>query len=144
MPGRDVLREESFVLPMEPEMEIAASQEASAFAASMGMSADRIDEVRMAVVEACINAMEHSHATDQRVSLRLAALGQGEPERLEITIRDHGVGFQPDAVEAPTMANRLHAERKRGWGLMIIRGLMDEVDIRSDARGTTLVMVKAR
>ncbi len=144
MPGPDVLREVSFLLPMEPEMEIAASQEATAFAASMGMSADRIDEVRMAVVEACINAMEHSHATDQRVHLRLAALGYEQPERLEITIHDEGVGFRPESVEQPNMGDKIHAPRKRGWGLKIIHGLMDQVEISSDARGTTLVMVKAR
>lgn len=144
MRGRDVLREVSFSLPMEPEMEIAASQEATAFAASMGMSADRIDEVRMAVVEACINAMEHSRASDQQVHMRLAALGRQQPERLEITIRDQGIGFHPETVEVPSMATRIHAPRKRGWGLKIIHGLMDEVEILSDAHGTTLVMVKAR
>lgn len=143
MPGRAVLREESFLLSMEPEMEITASQEATVFATSVGMSADRIDELRMAVVEACINAMEHSQAADRQVHLRLAAVGRREAERVEITISDHGVGFRPETVEEPTMSNRIHADRKRGWGLKIIRGLMDEVEIVSDARGTTLVMAKA-
>lgn len=144
MRGLEILREVSFFLPMEPEMEIAASQEATAFAAAMGMSADRIDEIRMAVVEACINAMEHSRASDQLVHLRLAALGKQHPERLEITIRDQGVGFRPESIEDPSMDSKIHDPRKRGWGLKIIRGLMDDVAITSDARGTTLVMVKAR
>jgi anti-sigma regulatory factor (Ser/Thr protein kinase) len=34
--------------------------------------------------------------------------------------------------------------RKRGWGLKIIRGLMDEVEIQSGADGTTVVMSKMR
>jgi anti-sigma regulatory factor (Ser/Thr protein kinase) len=42
------------------------------------------------------------------------------------------------------MAGKLKAVRKRGWGLKIIRGLMDEVDIVSGPDGTTVVMSKMR
>ena len=40
------------------------------------MSPDRIDEVRMAVVEACINALEHSHAADREVFVTFQVLGE--------------------------------------------------------------------
>jgi len=39
---------------------------------------------------------------------------------------------------------KLKADRKRGWGLKIIKGLMDEVEIDSGPRGTTVVMSKSR
>src|ERR1700720_1946513 len=44
-----------------------AGRTATAVAESMKMSPDRIDEVRMAVVEACINALEHSHSSEREV-----------------------------------------------------------------------------
>lgn len=144
MDGEAVLREISLTLPMGPEMEIAASRAATAVAASMRMSADKIDEVRMAVVEACINAIEHSASGDQTVYLSFAVLGDREPHRLEVTVRDTGVGFAPDEIEEPRIEQKLTAERKRGWGLKIIRGLMDEVEVRSGVDGTTIVMSKAR
>lgn len=131
-------------LPMAPDMELAASRTATEVATAMHMSADRIDEVRMAVVEACINAFEHSRSPDGTVRLEFAVLGHDEPERLQITIRDSGVGFDPGEIEEPTIENKLKAERKRGWGLQIIRGLMDEVEIASGVGGTTIVMRKAR
>jgi hypothetical protein len=56
MTDRPALREVTLVLPMAPDMELVASQAASALAGFVGMSPDRVDEVRMAVVEACINA----------------------------------------------------------------------------------------
>jgi serine/threonine-protein kinase RsbW len=127
-------------LPMVPEMEIEASKTATEIAESIRMSPDRIDEVRMAVVEACINAFEHSHAGDREVFVTFEVL----PEKLRITVHDNGIGFSPDVLEEPTMEGKLKAVRKRGWGLKIIKGLMDEVEIRSGAEGTTVVMSKLR
>ena len=108
------------------------------------MSSDKIDEVRMAVVEACINSFEHSHAGDQKVQIEFAVLGDSKPEKLQITITDTGIGFSPDDVEEPIIEEKLKAASKRGWGLKIIKGLMDEVEIRSGATGTTVVMSKSR
>lgn len=139
-----ILREVRLTLPMAPDMEIAASKTATALAELLRMSADKIDEVRMAVVEACINAIEHSRAEDRKVYLTFEVLGDDEPEVLRITVRDEGVGFAPEDVEEPSIERKLQAARKRGWGLKIIRGLMDDVEIVSGAEGTSIVMTKAR
>ena len=137
-----VLREVTLTLPMLPDMEIAASKTATAMAEFMEMSSDKIDEIRMAVVEACMNSFEHSHAEDRKVEIHFAVLGKDRPERLRITIRDSGVGFSPEDVAEPRIEEKLKSARKRGWGLKIIRGLMDEVDIQSDDGGTIIVMSK--
>lgn len=144
MAGNAVLREVTLTLPMAVDMEIAATKTATSLAEFMHMSPDKIDEVRMAVVEACINAFEHSHADDRMVYLNFAVLGEREPETLRITVRDTGEGFDPDGLEEPSIEEKLKSERKRGWGLKIIEGLMDEVSIRSGGDGTTVVMSKAR
>ena len=139
-----VMREVTLTLPMLPDMEIAASKTATALAEFMEMSSDKIDEVRMAVVEACINSFEHSRADDRKVEIQFAVLGNDEPERLQITIRDSGVGFTPESLVKPRIEDKLKAASKRGWGLTIIKGLMDEVDIHSGPGGTTVVMSKLR
>lgn len=139
-----VLREVTLTLPMAPDMEVMASKTATAVAESMEMSPDRIDEVRLAVVEACINALEHSHAGNRLLFLSFAVLGSNGPETLEIRVRDEGVGFSPSAVETPHLEEKLKSRRKRGWGLQIIQGLMDQVEIHSGAVGTTVVMRKRR
>jgi len=145
MAGEAILREVQLTLPLAPDMEIAASKTATAMAELMSMSPDKIDEVRMAVVEACINAIEHSQAPDRKVALTFEVLGNdaAEPQVLRITVRDGGVGFAPDLVEEPSIEAKLTAARKRGWGLKIIRGLMDQVEIDSGATGTSIVMTKA-
>lgn len=132
------------MLPMAPDMELVASQAASALAGFVGMSPDRVDEVRMAVVEACINAFEHSHAAERKVDITFRVRGIDRPESLEITVHDNGVGFAPGEVEDPNIEEKLRGDRKRGWGLKIIQGLMDEVRIQSGSRGTTVIMSKSR
>ena len=138
------MREVTLTLPMISDMEIAASKTAAELAESMEMSGDKVDEVRMAVVEACINAFEHSDANDRKVYVKFEVIGKIEPEELLITIRDTGIGFDVDKLVEPRIEDKLRAERKRGWGLKIIDGLMDEVKIDSDEHGTSVVMKKLR
>jgi serine/threonine-protein kinase RsbW len=146
MAAEAILREVTLTLPMLPDMEIAASKTATAMAEFMRMTPDRIDEVRMAVVEACINAFEHSNSPDRKVYMTFEVLGDPEPATLRISVRDTGVGFDPDGLHEPQIRDKIHAENKRGWGLKIIRGLMDEVQIQAgeQGRGTLVVMSKKR
>jgi anti-sigma regulatory factor (Ser/Thr protein kinase) len=134
-------REVRRVLPMEPDRELEAGEMASAVAQSVNMDPDRIDEVRMAVHEAFINASEHSRAPDRRVYVTVALEGEVAPEALRITVRDTGTGF-PATARRDTMPAPRELPRKRGWGLTIIRRLMDEVEISSNEDGTVIVMYK--
>ena len=132
-------------LPMIPNMELTASKTACAMGEQIGLSPDKIDEVQMAVVEACINAFEHSGSADREVHVLLQVLGvDDEPKGLEITIQDYGVGFSLDKLPRRNTEKRPPGPRKRGFGLKIIDGLMDEVDIQSDDEGTVVVMRKMR
>ena len=125
------------------ELEVRAC--ACEVAKSVRMSTDKVEEVGMAVVEACINAIEHSRAEDGQLHLELAVLGLVEAEEpcmLRITIQDQGVGFDRSKLVAPTIEDNLTSLRKRGWGLKIIEGLMDEVNVLSGEGGTSVVMSK--
>ena len=137
-------REVHLTIPVAPEMEIAATAQVAALGEWMELGRDKIDEVKMAVVEACINAFEHSHADERRVDITFRVFGEGSPERLEIRVHDEGIGFSPADVEVPKIEDKLRGDRKRGWGLRIIQGLMDEVRIQSGTKGTTVVMSKSR
>ena len=132
-------------LPMIPNMELTASKTACAMGEQIGLSPDKIDEVQMAVVEACINAFEHSGSPDREVHVLLQVLGvDDEPEGLEITIQDYGVGFSLDKLPRRNLDRGSAGPLKRGFGLKIIDGLMDEVKIQSDDEGTIVVMRKMR
>lgn len=136
-----LLRKKDLVFPMLPDKELEAGEEASEIATQASMDPDRIDELRLAVQEAFINASEHSGASDGSVYVTLALLGGDRPELVQVTVRDHGVGF-PEPVLRGTMRADEGRPRKRGWGLTLIRRLVDEVEIESGTHGTVVVMRK--
>jgi len=136
-------REVSMSIPVAPEMEIVATAQAAALGEYLGMTRDKIDEVKLALVEACINAFEHAHCRDEQLHLTFR-LGQ-EPkgrEWLEVEVLDKGRGFDKAAVEEPSIEKSFASHRKRGWGLQIIKSLMDEVQITSGGWGTRILMRK--
>ena len=135
------LSEREIVLPMLPDKELVAGEAASDLATEAHMEPDRVDELRLAVQEAFINASEHSGASDGRVFVTLTLLGGERPELVQVTIRDHGVGFSEPARQG-TMRGGEGTPRKRGWGLTLIRRLVDEVEIDSGSHGTVVVMRK--
>jgi len=134
-------RQMELTLPMVPDIEIAAARAAGNLARELGMSSEKVDEMTHAVIEACINAREHSGCADNRIYLRFVgtSLADGSP-RIDIWITDHGRGF--DQSEAKLRRKSLGSTHKRGWGLSIIEAHMDEVDITSTDQGTTIHMVK--
>jgi serine/threonine-protein kinase RsbW len=136
-------REVCLTIPVAPDMEIVASAQADALGEYIEMERDKIDEVKLALVEACINAFEHAHSRDERVHLtfRVGRDGGGK-EWLEVEVRDAGRGFDASALDQPALEGRFAERRKRGWGLQIIRSLMDAVDIDSGDWGTRVVMRK--
>lgn len=141
-------REVHLTIPVAPEMEIAATAQVAALGEWMELGRDKIDEVKMAVVEACINAFEHSGTPDHKVELKFRVATEagtdGGRTYLEVDVLDNGHGFDPARVSAPRIGEKLHAPHKRGWGLRIIRSLMDDVRIESGERGTMIVMRKYR
>ncbi|HEY9843046.1 MAG: ATP-binding protein [Candidatus Sericytochromatia bacterium] len=137
---RSPVNEVELTIPMLPDMEITATQTATSVAQYMKFDPDRIDEVKMALIEAIINAFEHSQSRDGKVRIKFL-IGD---ESLTVIIQDHGKGFELSQIEKPDIDRKLHAHYKRGWGLMLIENLMDTVYIESSEHGTTLVMSKNR
>ena len=142
-PGLAGAREVSMTIPVAPEMEIVATAQAAALGEYIAMARDKIDEVKLALVEACINAFEHADCRDEQLHLtfRLGREPKGR-EWLEVEVLDKGKGFDSNQVEPPSIEKSFSGHRKRGWGLQIIRSLMDEVEITSGGGGTRILMRK--
>jgi serine/threonine-protein kinase RsbW len=136
-------REVSMSIPVAPEMEIVATAQAAALGEYIGMTRDKIDEIKLALVEACINAFEHAECRDEQLHLTFR-LGRepGGREWLEVEVLDRGRGFDHARVEKPSVEKTFASHRKRGWGLQIIKSLMDEIDITSGDWGTRILMRK--
>jgi serine/threonine-protein kinase RsbW len=134
--------EVSMTIPVAPEMEIVATAQAAALGEYIAMSRDKIDEVKLALVEACINAFEHADCRDEQLHLTFRLHREKGREWLEVEVLDKGKGFDQTRVEEPNLEKSLASHRKRGWGLQIIKSLMDEVEITSGEWGTRILMRK--
>ena len=97
------------------------------------------DSITMAVDEACSNAIEHAHHFDRNKKIHMAVLIN--EEFFSITITDSGVNtfsehlIQPDDDQIKKSG--------RGMGLILMRRMMDEVNIRkTETNGTSISLVK--
>ena len=121
-------------------MELVATQTAEIVAKHMDLSDEKTGEISMALIEACINAFEHSESKSEVYIDFLI-----EEDQLTIKVIDKGKGFDQSNVKIPKIESKLNSdERKRGWGIMLIKELMDSVDFESDHTGTTLTMIKKK
>ncbi len=95
---------------------------------------DRLANLKTAVAEAVMNAMEHGnqHQPGKAVSLQVRA----SQTTLVVHIRDEG-GQRPmpaagGFAEPDLEAKLAGLQSPRGWGLFLIRNLVDEVSISGD------------
>ncbi len=120
----------------------------SDLAGQVGFSEAEVAKIEMAVDEACSNVLEHSYAPNKNwcwqhrePEIRLSVAI--EDERLVIEINDHGQGFDFSNYQPPEIDEKLSAMARSGYGVLIMRKLMDEVEYRSnDQTGNTLRLVK--
>lgn len=117
------------ILPSQLGYEKIAMNAAAAMAELMGFSRERIEDLRTAVSEACINAIEHGNKLD---ALRPVEVMLHSGRRtLKIEVYDNGGGFQRLCSE-PSLEKKLAGEEPpRGWGLFLIERLVDRVDFKT-------------
>ena len=127
-------------IPMLPDMELAATKTAEAMGEYLSFDEDKIDEIKLALIEATINAFEHSDSDDRKVEITYIA----ENDTLTIKIHDKGKGYHKKAIQKPDIKEKLKSDYKRGWGISLMKELMDTVEIIQDHEGCTVIMTKRR
>ena len=127
-------------IPIIPDMELAATKTSEVVAKHMGLNEEQAAEIIMALIEATINAFEHSESKSSNVEIHFVIQG----DTLEIKVTDHGKGFDKSKVAIPNIEEKLSSDYKRGWGLQLIQELMDSVEFESTVDGTTVTMTKKK
>jgi serine/threonine-protein kinase RsbW len=121
-------------LPTRLGFEKVAMSTAASVAELMGFSSERVEDLKTAVSEACINAIEHGNRLDELLGV-VVTLSMGE-ESLEVKVHDHGTGLR-QIPRAPDIGRKMLGEEdSRGMGIFLIHALMDEVDYGADAAGS--------
>jgi serine/threonine-protein kinase RsbW len=125
------------IIPMGTDTELIAAQAIEQIARRVNFKSEAINQIKTALIEACINAAEHSLSPDRKIYQRFRV----EDDRLVVIVASRGIvpgsenGFRPGDEGTKS---------RRGWGLKLIQTLMDEVEFERVDDGTQLRMVKYR
>ena len=114
-------------IPSRPEyIAIVRLVVASLAAARRNLADERIDDLKLAVSEACTNAIE-ANLTSGNDAPVVVSLWEA-PERMEVCIADSGPGFDPEQLpEHPPVTDPDRLNFERGLGIPLIRNLVDDV-----------------
>ena len=127
-------------IPMLEDMELAATKTAEAMAEYLSFDLDKTDEIKLAIIEATLNAFEHSSSKERFVEINFEA----KNNELTIKIHDSGTGFDSSKVETPEIDKKIKSDYKRGWGMSLMEELMDSVEVVNDSSGCTIILTKRR
>jgi serine/threonine-protein kinase RsbW len=121
-------------IPSRMGFEKVAMSTASSVARLMGFPDERIEDLKTAIAEACINAIEHGNHLNENlcVAVTLSARKDG----LEIKVLDDGRGILK-APTKPDIDRKMHGEEDaRGMGMFLIQALVDEAEWVKDNKGS--------
>ena len=113
-------------LPSRMGYEKVAMSTAASVAKLMGFSEDRVEDLKTAIAEACINAIEHGNHLDDQLSVGVFL--SVDEERLEVLVMDEGAGMDHRPANPDIDRKILGAEDPRGMGMFLIQSLVDEAE----------------
>jgi serine/threonine-protein kinase RsbW len=106
--------------------EKVAMSTAAAVAKLMGFREDRIEDLKTAVAEACINAIEHGNRLNEKLSVGVVL--SVDADKLEVKVIDDGKGMATQPKK-PDIDRKMHGEESpRGMGMFLIQALVDEAE----------------
>jgi serine phosphatase RsbU (regulator of sigma subunit)/anti-sigma regulatory factor (Ser/Thr protein kinase) len=130
-------------VPSKPGNERIAMEQVIEAVEVLHLPGKRLDQLKTAVAEATMNAMEHGnhYLPDKPVSIKVLA----SPAALSVRITDHGGThtLPPNTgIETPDIEAKLaELQNPRGWGLFLIKNMVDEMNISSDATHHTVELI---
>jgi serine/threonine-protein kinase RsbW len=128
-------------LPSRLGFEKVAMSTAASVAKLMGFREERIDDLKTAIAEACINAIEHGNRLNEKLSVGVI-LSAGA-DALEIKVMDDGKGMKTQPAK-PDIDKKMHGEEDpRGMGMFLIQALVDEAEwvVGTNGKGSYVRLV---
>jgi serine phosphatase RsbU (regulator of sigma subunit)/anti-sigma regulatory factor (Ser/Thr protein kinase) len=121
----------SFELPSEPGNERTAALRVLEVVESLNLTEQRRKHLETAVSEAALNAIEHGNNYQRDTPVKIEI--KRSTTDLLIRIQDFGGGTTiPEPVEPDLDAKLAGLQSPRGWGLFLIRNMVDEMKVYSD------------
>ena len=130
-------------VPSEPGNERLAMEEVAGTVEGLGLPDRTLERLKTAVAEATMNAMEHGNRYRAEVPVLIEVAASDAD--LSVRITDEGSGPAAFDSETPDLAAKLDgAQTPRGWGLFLIKSMVDEMNVTGDERHHTVELIVHR
>jgi anti-sigma regulatory factor (Ser/Thr protein kinase) len=140
--GEDDLTPEvlaSFEIPSEAGREREVMQRVVE-AVGDRLPASKLDRLKTAVAETSMNAIEHGNRNDASLPVKISVTKA--PGRVSVFVTDHGGGRAIPEVTTPDIEAKLEGRQTpRGWGLFLIKNMVDDMNVTSDDTHHTVELV---
>jgi len=134
----------AFSIPGEEGNERLAMDRVAAAIADLGLPPARLERLKTAVSETAMNAIEYGSQGNPDVPVDIVV--ETTAESIVVRITDRALsGGVPSEPEAPDIELKLAGDQKpRGWGLFLIKNMVDSMDVTSDGTEQTVTLTMAR
>jgi anti-sigma regulatory factor (Ser/Thr protein kinase) len=132
---------DEFTLASAPGNEQAALQRVAEAVAPLGLSVATLERLKTAVAETTMNAIEHGNGNRPELPVEILVTTDGA--NVAVAVTDLGGHDAADApAETPDLDAKLAGtQTPRGWGLFLIRHMVDELDVATEGARHTVRLV---
>src|SRR4029077_15993392 len=128
---------DTFTLASEPGNERLALTRVAGTVKDLGLSDARLERLKTAVAEATMNAIEHGNGNRPEIPVEVEVIQNGD--EIIVAITDQGRGPHPGegagGAKEPDLVKKLDVgQSPRGWGLFLIRNMVDAMDVTTDGQ----------
>ncbi|HEV8403052.1 MAG TPA: SpoIIE family protein phosphatase [Candidatus Limnocylindrales bacterium] len=134
----------AFSIPGEEGNERLAMDRVAAAVDGLGLTPARLERLKTAVSETAMNAIEYGSQGNADVPVDIVV--ETTADAIVVRITDRALsGGVPSEPEAPDIERKLVGDQKpRGWGLFLIKSMVDSMDVTSDGSTQTVTLTMAR
>ena len=107
---------------------------------TLSLDATKLENLKTAVAEATMNAIEHGNNENPDVPVRVSV--HTSDASIAVRITDEGGGQEMPEAETPDLEAKLAGQQTpRGWGLFLIQNMVDEMNVTTDDKHHTVELV---
>jgi anti-sigma regulatory factor (Ser/Thr protein kinase) len=132
-----------FDIPSQPGNERAASEKALEILGPFNLDEAVNNRLQTAVAEASMNAMEHGNHYREDLPVHIKVMSSAA--QIAIQVHDFGGGLYQAEVVVPDLDSKLAGEQSpRGWGLFLIKNMVDEMNMLQGEHGQIIELIVNR
>jgi anti-sigma regulatory factor (Ser/Thr protein kinase) len=126
------------VIPMSSNAELVVAKAVEQIGINMNLDSEFLKYLQLALIEVCINAIEHSGSYEKQIFLKFIT----RPNRIKIIIENSGRPFSLDSLKELPVEEKLRLGMKRGWGFKLVYSIMDSVKVERVDDRTRVILTK--